>query len=247
MAGLGVAGVVGGVAEGCSGSGSSGGVLDEHQQAVVREATARLVPGPSDDPAEVGHPGAREADVTRYIVGLLGAFAVTPPLVFAGGPFSNRAGYPTDEMAKFLPLNPAMAKNWEGRVTRLRQVYIAGTEALDTAAVRKGAKDFLDLDPAEMDAVLAANPAVPDLPSGYAGFTDLLFEHTVEGLYGVPEYGGNANLVGWHDIGFPGDVQPRGYPADQVSAPLDTETYTPTPAVEQILDLLMSTAPKPPA
>ena len=36
----------------------------EHQAAVVEAATARIAPGPTDDPAEAGHPGAREAGVT---------------------------------------------------------------------------------------------------------------------------------------------------------------------------------------
>ena len=41
--------------------------FDQHQAAVVEDATARIAPGPGDDPAEAGHPGAREADVTGYI------------------------------------------------------------------------------------------------------------------------------------------------------------------------------------
>ena len=47
-------------------------------------------------------------------------------------------------------------------------------------------------------------------------FTALLFEHTIEGLYAAPEYGGNRGLVGWKDISFPGDIQPRGYTSDEV-------------------------------
>ena len=47
-------------------------------------------------------------------------------------------------------------------------------------------------------------------------FTALLFEHTIEGLYATPEYGGNRGLVGWKDIGFPGDSQPRGYTSNEV-------------------------------
>ena len=42
-----------------------------HQAAVVEDATARIAPGPTDDPAE--GPGAREADVTGYIDTMLGA------------------------------------------------------------------------------------------------------------------------------------------------------------------------------
>ena len=40
---------------------------------MVEDATARIAPGPRDDPAEEGHPGAREADVTGYIDAMLGA------------------------------------------------------------------------------------------------------------------------------------------------------------------------------
>ena len=52
-----------------------------HQAAVVEAATARIAPGPLDDPAEAGHPGAREADA-RHLPGqaalstaIFGAFA----------------------------------------------------------------------------------------------------------------------------------------------------------------------------
>src|SRR5205085_1998033 len=35
--------------------------------------------------------------------------------------------------------------------------------------------------------------------------------HTAEGMFSVPEYGGNRNRVGWQLIGFDGDSQPLGY------------------------------------
>src|SRR5437868_11190754 len=73
--------------------------FDDHQGAVVVAATARLVPGPDDDPTEVGHPGAREANVVRFIDSMLGAFSFPTPLVHAGGPWSDRNGGTTDYMA----------------------------------------------------------------------------------------------------------------------------------------------------
>ena len=45
----------------------------------------------------------------------------------------------------------------------------------------------------------------------------MLFTHAIEGMYSVPEYGGNHALVGWLDIGFPGDSQPTGYADAEVS------------------------------
>lgn len=251
IAGAGLAGlipmsVVGEVLAGCSSTSGSHGVFTSHQTSVITEATARLIPGPHDDPAEVGHPGAREANVTRYITTLLGAMTYAPPKVFAGGPFSDRAGAHEDDMAHFLTPNPALTANWRGRLVSMHKAYANGIAALDQAARKEGAVDFLHLSPGAKDAVLAKNPSVAGLPSGYDGFTDLLFEHAAEGMYSVPEYGGNADLAGWHDIGFPGDVQPRGYTDDEVSSPLNANPYTPGPAATKVLQLLESTAPKPP-
>jgi hypothetical protein len=178
---------------------------------------------------------------------LLGAMDHDPPLIFAGGPFSNRAGSLTDDMAHFLTPNAAVHANWAGRLQRMRTTYADGIAALDGVARAMNAPDFLHLARAQMDSVLASNPKVPTLPPGYGGFTDLLFEHTIEGTYSVPEYGGNARLVGWTDIGFPGDVQPRGYTDSDVSSPLDTVPFTPGPIATKVLELLTSTAPAPPA
>jgi len=217
-------------------------VFDQHQTELITEATARLIPGPHDDPAEAGHPGAREANVTRYITTLMGALLLSPPTVFAAGPFSTRGGGGRDDMADFLPLDHDRAATWKTRLANVKLAYDQGLAALDRAA---GSRGFLGMDPAGRDRVLATNPKVPALPDGYTGFTDLLFAHAIEGMYSVPEYGGNAGLVGWHDIGFPGDVQPRGYQAAAVSSPLSREALQPSPSVVKVLNLLTAVSPAP--
>ena len=91
-----------------------------HQAAVVEAATARIAPGPADDPAEAGHPGAREADVTGYIdtmLGALGALDSAAPPIFAGGPWSNRHTSGPDLMARFMPLDPVARIAWRRRLT----------------------------------------------------------------------------------------------------------------------------------
>jgi Gluconate 2-dehydrogenase subunit 3 len=71
------------------------GFFTGHEAAVVEAATARIAPGPEDDPAEVGHPGAREAGVTCYIDMMLGALDAldaldgTVAMIFAGGRPTN--------------------------------------------------------------------------------------------------------------------------------------------------------------
>jgi hypothetical protein len=217
-------------------------VFDQHQTELITEATARLIPGPDDDPAEAGHPGAREANVTRYITTLMSALLVSPATVWAGGPFSGRAGGGRDDMADFLPLDHDRAATWKTRLAAMKLAYDQGLAALDKAA---GAKGFLGLDAGGRDRVLATNPKIAALPDGYTGFTDLLFAHAIEGMYSAPEYGGNAGLVGWHDIGFPGDVQPRGYPAAAVSSPLSKEGLTPSASVVKVLDLVSAVSPAP--
>jgi gluconate 2-dehydrogenase gamma chain len=71
-----------------------------------------------------------------------------------------------------------------------------------------------------------------------SSFTSLLFEHTIEGLYAVPEYGGNRGLVGWKDIGFPGDIQPRGYTPDEVSRSDGPDPVEAAGVVADVLRLL---------
>lgn len=182
--------------------------LTAHEWDVVVEATARLVPGPADDPAETT-PGAREAGVVRYIDRLLSAFDDDPPMIFAGGPWSDRnlgdAGKAPNPMARPVPLGPWEEEKWRGLVAALRERYRTGLAELDTAA----GGDFTAVTPARRDEILAA-----DTPSR---FRRVLFEHTVEGMYAVPEYGGNRDRLGWESIDFRGDVAPDAWPADKVS------------------------------
>ena len=187
-----------------------------HEAAVVEDATARIAPGPRDDPAEAGHPGAREADVAGYIDLLLGALGAlgadgaaagreTPPaMIFAGGPWSNRHTSGPDLMAAFIGLDPVTRFAWRKRLANWRQQYTRGIATLDQLA----GGDFTKAAAADQDKILAR----PDVST----FTSLLFEHTIEGLYANPEYGGNRDLAGWKDIGFPGDIQPRGYTSEEV-------------------------------
>ena len=175
-------------------------------------AAERLVPATGTGPDD-GHPGARAGGAADYVDGLLGAFTVDPPLVWAGGPFSGRAGGEAG-FAGFSPLSPLEelawrtriegsqgipAREFNGPVIGLQERYRTGLAALGV--------DFTAVDGDEQDRRLAADPA----------FRDLLYQHACEGLYGAPEYGGNPGGAVWRAIGFPGDVQPRGYTDEEVT------------------------------
>ena len=206
-----------------------------HQAAVVTDATARIAPGPSDDPAEAGHPGAREAGVTGYIDTMLGALAALEgsagpdpksPEIFAGGPWSNRHTSGPDLMASFAALDPVTKIAWRQRLASWRQQYARGVATLD----RLAGGDFTKASPADQDKILAGSAA--------ASFLALLYEHTIEGMYSVPEYGGNRGLAGWKDIAYPGDSQPRGYTGGEVERSDGHDPVDDTPVVAEVLKFL---------
>jgi len=229
-------------AAGVSGSAGAGlRFFSSHQAAVVAEATARIAPGPDDDPAEAGHPGAREAGVTYYIDGILGALATieaagsgqggaaagpAAPVIFAGGPWSNRHTSGPDLMASFIPLDPITKIAWRTRLAGWQHQYVAGVATLDKLA----GGDFTKVSPADQDKILAKSQA--------SAFLSLLFEHTIEGMYANPEYGGNRGLAGWKDIHYPGDSQPLGYSTLEVERSDGRDPVGDTGVVADVLKFL---------
>jgi gluconate 2-dehydrogenase gamma chain len=218
----------------CTSSSGAGAFkfFSAHQAAVVQDATARLAPGPQDDPAEAGHPGAREANVTGYIDAMLAAFGAaghgktTVPKIFAGGPWSNRHASGPDHMASFVSPDPVTSIAWHKRLAGWRQQYARGLDTLDKLA----GGDFTKASHQRQDEILAG--------AGGSAFMSLLFEHTIEGLYAVPEYGGNRGLVGWKDISYPGDSQPTGYTADEVERSDGREPLADSGVVADVLKFL---------
>jgi gluconate 2-dehydrogenase gamma chain len=69
-----------------------------------------------------------------------------------------------------------------------REIYRAG--------IRKLGTDFAALDSAVQDERFEA------LEQTY--FFELLRQHTIEGMFCDPMHGGNANLIGWQMLGYPG-------------------------------------------
>lgn len=182
--------------------------FDDGAYAVVDAACARLIPTDED-------PGAREARVVDYIDGLLGAFASDPPLIWAGGPFSGRFGG-SPGFATFHRLTPNEELAWRTRIEGSRGIPererlgpVKGLQERYAEGIAALGEDFCDVTGEEQDERLRRNKE----------FTALLLEHACEGMYGAPEYGGNQGLVGWRNIGYAGDVQPRGYTDEEVSQP----------------------------
>jgi len=97
----------------------------------------------------------------------------------------------------------------------LRGMYSAGLAALDSYAMSNGGKSFAASGVTEQDKFLSDfehNTKVGDYHDG-AAFFEMVRRHTLEGMFGDPSYGGNADFAGWEMIGYPG---PRMYVGPQM-------------------------------
>jgi hypothetical protein len=100
-----------------------------------------------------------------------------------------------------------------GPLKGLRDLYREGLAKVDQVAVMVAGAPFARLPVAEQDRVLGmlGGAFAPDPRRGNLTFLDLLIQHTLQGCFAAPEYGGNRRARGWRMIGFEGDSQPLGY------------------------------------
>jgi gluconate 2-dehydrogenase gamma chain len=93
-----------------------------------------------------------------------------------------------------------------GALAHLAPFYSASLAALDAYAQATQGAPFASLPPDKQDVVLGdleADTATGFNPSASA-FFETVREHALQGMFGDPYYGGNANFAGWDLIGFPG-------------------------------------------
>ena len=132
--------------------------LAADQVAILDASAARLIP--SDE----GGPGAREAEVVRYVLRAL-----------------------------------------EGEYSAHQPAYASGLDAVDDHAKSRFGTGFVGLTPEHQDALLVEveRGQATGFPASIA-FFELLRQHAMEGMFGDPSWGGNAGLVGWQLLGYPG-------------------------------------------
>ncbi len=202
---------------------AKGRAFAPHQRATFDAIAARVLPDGADA-------GAVEAGVGDYVERLLTAFEHDPPWVFAGGPFSGRTPFPDkrtatastrfpdDAFAHPLALSRTSEIAWRMRIhgstnvaggptsgsqtQGLWDLYTNGLAGVDGTSNSLFGRAFVDLTPDEQDRALSEADET---------FVRQAVEHTVEGMYAAPEYGGNRNRVAWRAIGYAGDSQPLGY------------------------------------
>jgi gluconate 2-dehydrogenase gamma chain len=97
-----------------------------------------------------------------------------------------------------------------GALSGSRDAYRSGLAALDRYARSSRGAAFASLSPTDQDSVLidvetgAATASGAGFDGSSAAFFALVRTHAMQGTFGDPFYGGNANFVGWDLLGYPG-------------------------------------------
>ncbi|ABM07239.1 gluconate 2-dehydrogenase subunit 3 family protein [Paenarthrobacter aurescens] len=121
----------------------------------------------------------------------------------------------------------------------LRRCYRDGVEALNALTSELYGQRFAALSDERKDEVLEriesspapesnaapepdAAPERPEEEGLLATFFALVWEHTIQGMFCDPQYGGNHDALGWQLVGFPGAQW--GYDAEQMQPGFDSKT-----------------------
>lgn len=119
----------------------------------------------------------------------------------------------------------------------LQGIYRVGLQRLDECCRAGYGKTFADLTNAEQDEALLALEGAGDQPVSLEAkamlaadrretilprFFAIVREHTIQGMFCDPLYGGNRDFTGWKLIGFPGAQW--GYTAEQMREGFDATT-----------------------
>jgi gluconate 2-dehydrogenase gamma chain len=96
----------------------------------------------------------------------------------------------------------------DGALASYRDDYSVGLAAINayTRSRKQSARSFVDLSVEQQDDLL--RELEQDVELGFipssAAFFSLMRAHTLQGMFCDPIYGGNANMVGWDLIDYPG-------------------------------------------
>jgi len=113
-----------------------------------------------------------------------------------------------------------------GALKESREAYRAGFDAFDRYCRSSRGAAFTSLSERDQDSVLI--DVETGSATGFTGLSTAFFNmvrtHTLQGTFGDPYYGGNANFVGWDLIGYPG-IRLNVTPADQALGAKLTPTH----------------------
>ena len=165
---------------------ASAPALTPQQERTLRAAVARIVPA-----SVPGDWSAADVGADQYIVRLISGVGG----IYAGGP--TRSSF-----ARFQRLSRVKRIGWSRETRRLRTLYAQGLAQLDSLA----GGNFAAAPSPVQDAVLT------ELDDQGSDFFSALYNHTLEGVYSHPVYGGNRDYRAWKAFGYAGDVHGVRFP-----------------------------------
>ena len=124
------------------------------------------------------------------------------------------------EAAAVIFIDRALA----GYVAHLQVFYRRGIDLLDRLCVEQHGRRFRELGEVQQDEILRQIEGSTELeqPGRLAQFFAVVYEHTLEGTFCDPIYGGNRGAVGWRMLGFPGAHW--GYSKEQMAHAYDSRS-----------------------
>jgi len=107
-----------------------------------------------------------------------------------------------------------------------REAYRSGFAAFDRYCRSSRGDAFTKLPARDQDSVLidVETGSATGFTGSSAQFFNMVRTHTLQGTFGDPYYGGNANFVGWDLIGYPG-IRLNVAPSDQALGAKLTPTH----------------------
>lgn len=205
--------------------------LTEQEAAAVEALTARILPGTPDDP------GAREAGVVYYIDHVLSQNEGILEHTYRVGPWAQ--GYEGDtepeprEGVVWVPADELERYGYQSPLTPL-EIYKIGIAVLEGYAQETFGSSIADLSEDDQDQLIW--DMLDEKIDAFQAFSSISFfmtlrQHTSEGMFSDPAYGGNRDLVGWQLVGFPGAQ--RSYSPQELvteAAPREPQTMHGLPA-----------------
>jgi hypothetical protein len=214
-----------------------GRFFTRHERATLAALCDEVLPpeGRAPGGARLGAPAYIEGFLTAFDHRVPRIFAGGP---FSGrNPFpDDRDGTasrrrPKNAFKRFIPLTRVQEIRWRAELfgsaqvagadfndgplaplVGLREVYRAGLREVDRICRERTGTPFVRVPRAERASLMTVlDRSFPRDPRRGATFMDLVIQHTIEGCFAPPEYGGNRRTRGWQLLGLEGDNQPLGF------------------------------------
>ncbi len=184
-------------------------VLTPDQARTIDALVSRIYPGDASDP------GAHELGVVNFIDKMLAYHEGGVEPHYGEQPHAKayEGDQPPDQMSDELgPIiwvkKDEIERYGDQSTLKLLDRYRNGIGYVNAYAKSKFGAPFADLQAAQQDQII--KDMTQDLAKDFfkdpsdTAFFHMLQTHTIQGLFADPAYGGNKDMIGWKQIGYPG-------------------------------------------